>query len=106
MLPVLVLLAVALVWLVSLGVAQARVVDASREAARAVARGESDGTAVALARRVAPAGAMVRTGGSGTLVTAEVVAPVAGPGGVFGAFPQVRVRSESVALREPGSGTT
>lgn len=102
-LPVLVLVTVALAWLVSLGVAQARVVDASREAARALARGESRGTAVALARRVAPGGASVSTDASSTTVTSTVVAPVEGPGGVFAAFPTVRVRAEAVAAREPTS---
>ncbi len=40
-LPVLVLVTAALAWLVALGVAQVRVVDAARETARAIARGES-----------------------------------------------------------------
>ncbi|WP_229660825.1 TadE family type IV pilus minor pilin [Marmoricola endophyticus] len=102
-LPVLVLVTVALAWLVSLGVAQVRVVDASREAARALARGESQGTAVALARRVAPGGASVRTDATGTTVRSVVVAPVRGPGGVFGALPTVRVRAEAVALKELGT---
>jgi hypothetical protein len=47
-----------LVWLLSVGAAQLRVVDGARETARAVARGEDPGAAVALGRRVAPEGAV------------------------------------------------
>ncbi|MGJ9412749.1 TadE family type IV pilus minor pilin [Aeromicrobium sp. CF4.19] len=52
-------LALLLLWIVSLGVTQVRLVDASREAARLVARGETVESATATARRLAPAGAAV-----------------------------------------------
>ena len=47
-------LAFLLLWVVSLGVTQVRLADASREAARMVARGESGADAEAAARRHAP----------------------------------------------------
>ncbi len=80
-----------LVWLVSLGVAQVRLVDAAREGARAVARGTPVEEADALVRRLAPPGAevTVRRGDDGT-VEVEVtsrsrpLAPFAGTVGSAG----------------------
>lgn len=99
-LPTVVLLALALAWLVSLGVTQVRVVDAARETARAAARSDSDATAVGLGRRVAPAGSSVSVSRSADLVTVRVSAPVRGPVGVFGAL-GTTVSSEAVAAVEP-----
>ena len=56
-LPVLVAVALGLVWLVALAATQVRVVDAARETARAAARDDGRASAVALGRRVAPDGA-------------------------------------------------
>ncbi|WP_162237267.1 TadE family type IV pilus minor pilin [Aeromicrobium sp. WCS2018Hpa-33] len=58
--PFALVLVLLLVWVASLGVTQVRLVDAAREGARLVARGEDDGGATALVRRLAPAGARVR----------------------------------------------
>jgi TadE-like protein len=102
-LPVLVLFLLALVWLVGLGVAQVRVVDAAREAARAAARGEGAAAAVALARRVAPAASSAQVSQGGQRVHAVVSCAVRGPGGLLALLPPVRVRAEAVAVREPGS---
>ena len=49
-LPLLVAVTVGLVWLLAIGAAQLRVVDAARETARAVARGDAEAAAVALGR--------------------------------------------------------
>lgn len=51
--PLIAALALAMVWLVSVGITQVRVVDAARDAARAVARGVGDTAAAAQARRTA-----------------------------------------------------
>ena len=54
---------VGLVWLVGLAAAQARMVDATREAARALARGDTADASLGRAREVAPPGAeLVVTG--------------------------------------------
>ena len=45
--PMLVSLTIGLVWLLSIGIAQVRIVDAARETARASARGDPDAVAVA-----------------------------------------------------------
>ena len=50
---------IGLVWLLSVGAAQVRTVDAARETARAVARGDDEGAAVAVGERVAPEGVRV-----------------------------------------------
>lgn len=66
--------AVLLLWMVSLGFTQVQLVDAAREGARLVARGESASTASSVARRQAPPGAHVRVRVDHGLVTVEVSA--------------------------------
>ena len=100
-LPVLVALTLGLVWLVSLAVAQVRVVDAARETARAVARDESVSSAVDLGHAVAPDRADIRVDDSGSTVVVHVVARVRGPGGLFAFLPGIDVESSSVAAKEP-----
>lgn len=58
-LPVLLLVTVALAWLLAVGVAQLRCIDAARDAARMIARDDSAGAARARAEAVAPPGAVV-----------------------------------------------
>jgi hypothetical protein len=99
--PVLVAVALGLVWLVALAAAQVRVVDAAREAARVAARGESPGTAEAHGARVAPDGARFHVERSDEVVEVRVTAPVAGPGGLFRFLPEVLVDATAVAAREP-----
>ncbi|MCX6408498.1 MAG: pilus assembly protein [Propionibacteriales bacterium] len=68
-------LVVLLVWVASLGLTQVRLVDAAREGARLVARGEPEADAVAVVRRLAPAGSTVEVaeGADGTVaVTVRV----------------------------------
>jgi len=101
-LPLLVALAVALAWLVALATTQVRVVDSAREVARATARDEAPAAAIALGRRVAPAGARISVDPGDQLVTVHVVATVRGPGGLLAFLPGVDVESTAVAAREPG----
>lgn len=83
LLPSLLLVALALAWIVSLGVAQVQCIDAARDAARALARAESEQTAVALARQTAPTGAQVRLGTAGGMVEVEVTYRATPPGGLL-----------------------
>jgi hypothetical protein len=99
-LPVLVAVTVGLVWLLAVGAAQVRAVDAARETARAVARGDSVEAAVARGERVAPPGSRVSVHGDGDQVVAVVVGRVSGPGGLFGRLPAVTVSAEAVAATE------
>lgn len=63
-----------LLWIVSLGFTQVQLVDAAREAARLVARGEPVPAASDVARRLAPPGATVTVSEQGGLVTVQVAA--------------------------------
>ena len=97
--PVLVSLTIGLVWLLAIGLAQVRMVDAARETARAAARGDSATAAVAQGRRVAP-GAVVTvssTGGDVVATASDVVEP---PGGLLGFLPAVHVRADAVTTTE------
>lgn len=99
-LPLLLAVTVGLVWLLSVGAAQVRTVDAARETARALARGDDSGAAVAAGERVVPAGGRVTVTTSGDRVVASASAEVDGPGGLFAFLPSVTVRAEAVALAE------
>ena len=98
--PLLVALTAGLVWMLAVGAAQVRVIDASREAARAVARGDDVGSAQAVAVRIAPAGARVRIEVGETEVVVTTSARVTGPGGLLGSLPGVTVSAEAVAVVE------
>ena len=98
--PLLVALTAGLVWMLAVGAAQVRVIDASREAARAVARGDDVGAAESVALRIAPEGARVRVEVVESQVVVVTSAGVAGPGGLLASLPGVTVTSEAVALVE------
>ncbi|ABL79910.1 MULTISPECIES: TadE family protein [unclassified Nocardioides] len=102
-LPLLVAITLGLVWLLAVGAAQVRAVDAARETARAVARGDSVTAAVARGQRVAPPGSRVSVHDDGGQVTAVVVGRVDGPGGLFGRLPGVAVSAQAVAAAEESS---
>jgi Flp pilus assembly protein TadG len=99
-LPLLIAVTIGLVWLLAVGAAQVRAVDAARETARVAARGDSTSEAVRRGRQVAPAGSSVGVHGDGAQVTAVVVGRVSGPGGLFGALPSVTVSARAVAVTE------
>lgn len=99
-LPLLVAITVGLVWLLAVGAAQVRAVDAAREAARALARGDSVTDAVASGERVAPAGSRVSVHDDGGRVTAVVVGRVDGPGGLFARLPGATVSAQAVTVVE------
>ena len=84
------------------GAAQLRCVDASREAARAVARGAAPAQAVAAGRAVAPRGASVQVAVAGGQGRATVRARVALLGPLVPAA--VDVTGRAVSHVEPGVG--
>lgn len=102
-LPLLVAVTMGLVWLLSVGAAQVRVVDAARETARAVARGDDAGAATSRGERVGPDGTRVSVERAGEQIVATAVAHVAGPGGLLGWLPGVTVDARAVALAEEES---
>ena len=103
-LPMIVIFALSMAWLVSVGITQVRALDAAREAARAAARSEGGPDAASLGRRVAPSGSRISVGHGGGTVVVTVSSPVRGPAGLFGHLAGgFRVRAEAVAAQEPES---
>ena len=80
---------------IRVGVDQVRCVDAARLAARALARGDAEGSARALAATAGPPGAVVVLGAAGSEVSASVTASrdLAG-------WKVVTVRASATAARE------
>lgn len=101
--PVLAAVTLALVWMLGLAVAQVRVTDAAREAARAVARGDPLDEARALARTAAP-GAEVQIDAGGQRVRVHVVRTVRPPGDLLGHLAGARVEATAEALAEGVGG--
>ncbi len=104
-LPILLAVTAGLVWLLAVAVAQVRTVDAAREAARAVARGDDTARAVQVAQQIAPAGVRVTVTVSGDRVTARARGRMSGPGGIFGAVAAPTLNAESVAVLEQDAGS-
>lgn len=98
--PLLVVVTALLAWLLSVGFAQVRMIDAARETARALARGDDPAAAVSIGQRVAPAGARFTVTESDGLVHVEASARVDGPGLSLGAVPGVQLHAVAVALAE------
>ena len=103
-LPLLVAVSLALVWLLALGAAQVRVVDAARETARALARGDDQEAAVGRGLAVAPDGSRVTVAHGDGEVTVTVTGRVQGPG-LLGHLPSPRLRAEAVAAEEEPAST-
>lgn len=99
-LPVLMAVTTGLVWLLAVGAAQVRTVDAARETARAVARGDDESAAVAVGERVAPDGVRVSVVSRGDRVVVRAAGHVPGPGGIFALLPGADVSAEAVAVAE------
>lgn len=84
---------------VGCAVAQVRCVDAAREVARLLARGDSAAAASALAQ-VGPSGASMAVSDGGGMISVTVRAAPVG-----GLLPGVELSATAVAALEPGVGT-
>jgi TadE-like protein len=105
-LPMLALFALVLVWLLSVGVEQVRVVDAARDAARAVARGDDDAAAEAAARRTAGDAAAVVIRREGSYVSVNVTDRAVAPDWLLVPLPSIVVRaSASVEVEGDDEGS-
>ncbi len=98
-LPVLAAVTVTLVWLLSLGIAQVRCVDAAREAARLAARGDLD-SATAVARAAGPQGAVVDISRSDGMVTVTVSVAARPDLPLLGHLPAVVLTASAVSAEE------
>jgi Flp pilus assembly protein TadG len=79
---------------------QLRCMDAAREAARLLTRGQRE-LAEDVVRTIAPRGAVLSVRGEGDTVTVEVAAEPLG-----GLLPGVHLRAEAYAVLEPGVGAS
>jgi TadE-like protein len=102
-LPLIAVFALALLWLVSVGITKVETVDAARDAARALARGDDLATARANALGAAPAGAEISIESSTDEVTATVSVHVQPPGWLLVHLPTVTVSSAATTQLEPGA---
>jgi len=98
--PVLVCLTLALAWTVFLGVAQVRVVDAAREAARLTARGEDAATVDAAVNRIAPGAARWSASDRAGLVVLQVSTRVHPQVPLIGGLAGVTLSAEAAAAEE------
>lgn len=99
-LPLVAAFAMALIWMISVGVTQVRVVDAARDAARALSRGDAEAAAVQVARRTAPADADVAVSRTTDTVTVKVSATQLSPGWLLVPLPGITVTSSSTVQQE------
>ncbi|HNM96625.1 MAG TPA: TadE family type IV pilus minor pilin [Marmoricola sp.] len=100
-LPVLVVLTVAFAWLVLLGVTHMRAVDAARETARLVARGESVAAASARGAAVAAPGSSIQVSVGAVEVSVSVTSPLRPPGRLLNVALGQEIEAHAVAAREP-----
>ena len=103
-LPLLLAVTTALVWLVAVAIGQVRTVDAARETARALARGDDQGAAVAVGERIAPGQVEITVSRQGDRVVVRARGRMSGPGGLFGALPGAHLDAEAVAVLEEEAG--
>lgn len=99
-LPTLLAVTTGLVWLLAVGVGQVRTVDAARETARALARGDDEASAVEVGRRIAPEGVEIVVSRSGDRVVVRARGRIDGPGGLFGGLPGAELEAAATALSE------
>ncbi len=102
-LPVLVALTAALAWVVALGIAQVRLVDAAREAARLAARDEPAATVQEAALAEAPDGSWLLLRRDGDTWRAEVRADVVPDLPLVGSLPAVGLSARAVSVAEPST---
>jgi Flp pilus assembly protein TadG len=103
-LPILLMFVGTLVWLVSVGIDQARCADAAREAARSLARDDPFQQALSLARESAPDGARIEVERSDGLVTVTVSMNSKPAGGLFGGLVSVDLDASAVSAAEDPDG--
>lgn len=89
-----------LLWVISLGITQVRIVDASREAARMVARGDSVAEASNAARHDAPNGAKIDAQSAVGFVTVTVTVKSAVPLPFFSGVGARTMKATAVAAAE------
>ncbi|MEQ7129072.1 TadE family type IV pilus minor pilin [Actinopolymorpha sp. B11F2] len=98
----LVVVTLGMVWAVTVVSLQARCMDAARDTARAVARGETVAASRSEGRRSAPRGAWIDVRIGGGLATVDVVVDARPRWRVLSRLPPVPVSARAVVALEPG----
>lgn len=101
LLPVLVVVVIACIWVLACVAAQLKCVDAARAAARAAARGDAPAAVRAVAERLAPPAAVVELSPSDATVEVRVRAQVRPLGAVLRVLPSMSVSGRATAAVEP-----
>lgn len=102
-LPVLIATMLFGVWVVGVVVANVRCIDAARDVARAVARGESPEAAQQIGLRAAPLGAAVSIIRDGSDVRVVVSSKLSMDGALLRELPPIPVKGEATIQAEPGT---
>ncbi|WP_184801827.1 TadE family type IV pilus minor pilin [Kribbella italica] len=100
--PVLMAVIVAGVWAVGLVVTNIRCIDAARDVARAVARGETEEAAQTIGRRAAPKDASIEIFTTNGEVQVTVEATRRLDWSLFAALPAVPLKAQATLQSEPG----
>jgi hypothetical protein len=104
-LPVVALFGLGMLWMIALGVAQVQLVDAARDAARSLARGDVATVARAYGVRSAPDGSSFRFVDTGSSVEVAVRARVTAPGWLLLPLPSVTLQATATAPTEGAVAT-
>lgn len=101
-LTALVVVTIGLMWVVSVVALQSRCVDAARDTARAVARGEALPASRDEGRRSAPDGASIAIRVHDTVAVVDVAVDARPPWPALARLPAMRVNARAVVALEPG----
>ncbi|WP_442914717.1 TadE family type IV pilus minor pilin [Kribbella sp. CCNWLY201] len=103
-LPVLLTLLFLGIWLIGVVTANIRCIDAARDVARAVARGESPEAAQEIGRRTAPDNATITITRTDSDIHVTVTATPKGNAPLLAALPATPITAEATLQSEPSQG--
>ena len=102
--PLLLLVAVVCGWVVAIGAAQVRVIDAAREGARLAGRGEPPAVVEAAIERAGPDGTTAQVSPGADTVTVHVTAQIEPGAPLLDLLPTVTLDSSATSVLEAPDG--
>ena len=102
-LPIVTAFVMTLVWLISVGISEVRLVDVARDAARAIARGDDEDSVEAYVAARGPRGAQIDVTRSGNDVTVDVAMVAEAPGWLLIPLPGIDLRATATTEAEVAS---
>jgi Flp pilus assembly protein TadG len=102
-LPIIAAFVLVLLWLISAAITEIRLVDASRDAARALARGEDETAVRAQVAEIGPDASNVLVARDGQDVTVEVSMSAQPPGWLLVPLPAIPLHASATTQSEVGS---